>query len=342
MTEFRDYRGALHIHSRYSDGSGAVEEIVAAGQAAGLDLLLIADHNTLAARTEGWVGWHGSTLVLVADEITPPGRGHVLALGVSDIEGLEYLSEPAYLERVAKQGGLAILAHPEGKVDVGFGAASQPWFHWRSPHYGVIEVWSYMHDWIQGLRWWQVPAACLRPHRRITGPDRRLLALWDALLKERDISGVAALDAHAAQVLAGAFHIFPYRDLFRTTLTHLLAPPLSGEPGQDEAAVIEALRQGRAYVTFELLSPVEEFTFVAERGGERWLPISRLPAGPTTTLLVQAPRPAEIRLVHDSKVRATADDRGASWQVSEPGVYRVELYLAGRLWILSNPICLTA
>ncbi len=55
MTELRDYRGALHVHSRYSDGSGPVDEIVAAAQAAGLDLLLIADHNTLAARTEGWV-----------------------------------------------------------------------------------------------------------------------------------------------------------------------------------------------------------------------------------------------------------------------------------------------
>lgn len=340
MTELRDYRGALHVHSRYSDGSGPVEEIVEAAQAAGLDLLLIADHNTLAARTEGWVGWHGSTLVMVADEITPPGRAHVLALGVSDIEGLQYLSEPAYLERVAGQGGLAILAHPEGKPDVGFGASSQPWFHWRSPGYDALEVWSYMHDWIDGLRWWQVPGACLRPHRRISGPDRHLLGLWDGLLKERDVCGVAALDAHAAQVLAGTLHIFPYRDLFHTTLTHILVPPLSGEAAQDEAAVIEALRQGRAYITFELLSPVEAFTFAAERGGERWLPISRLPAGPTTALLVRAPEPAEIRLLHDGRVRATADDRGACWQVSEPGVYRVELYLAGRPWIFSNPICI--
>ena len=61
MAELRDYRMALHIHTRYSDGSGFVREIVAAGREAGLDVLVISDHNTLAARSEGWAGWHGSS-----------------------------------------------------------------------------------------------------------------------------------------------------------------------------------------------------------------------------------------------------------------------------------------
>ena len=339
MDELRDYRAALHVHSHYSDGSGPVGRIVTAAQEAGLDILIIADHNTLAARAEGWAGWHGSTLVLVADEITPPGRAHVVALGVREIEGLEYLSEPAYLERVVRQGGLAVLAHPGGKPDVGFGVSSQPWFHWRSRGFGALEVWSYMHDWIQGLRWWQVPRACLRPHRRITGPDRRLLRLWDRLLRERPVTGVAALDAHAFQVLAGALHVFPYRDLFRTTLTHILAPPLSGDPDRDEATVIEALRRGRAYVTFEVLAPVGEFTFYGERGSERWLPISRVPPGGPLTLFVRTPESAEVRLLRDGEPAGAAQGREASWQVSQPGVYRVEVYLGGRPWIFSNPIC---
>ena len=342
MGELRDYRAAFHIHSRYSDGCGSLEEIVAAGREANLDILLITDHNTLEAHTQGWAGWHGSTLVLVADEITPPGRAHVVAVGAGDIEGLEYLSEPTYLQRVVKQGGLAILAHPEGKPDVGFGASSQPWFHWRNPDYSALEIWSYMHDWINGLRWWQVPKACLWPDRRISGPDRHLLALWDRLLRERNVTGLAALDAHGSKFLPSALGLFLYRDLCRTTLTHLLMPSLSGDLTQDEAAVIEAVRLGRAYCSFEHLTPVEEFTFAAERGSERWLPISRLTAGPPTSLHVETPGPAEIRLVHDSLVRDTAHDREASWQVSEPGVYRVEVYLKGRPWIFSNPICITA
>jgi hypothetical protein len=366
---------ALHIHTRYSDGSGFVREIVAAGRDAGLDVLVISDHNTLAARGEGWAGWHGSstvsawrrtvsvdprgarkppsagrasevrgeqrTLVLVADEVTPPGRAHVLALGVRDVTGLQYLSEPAYLERVARAGGLSILAHPQGKPDIGLGLSSQPWFHWRNPNYHALELWSYMHDWVKDLHWWQAPSACLHPDRRIRGPDRHLLSLWDRLLLERDVTGVAALDAHAPQVVSGLVRILPYRDLFRTTLTHILAPPMAGDSGQDERAVMEALRVGRAYVTFEVLAPVERFTFMAEQGSSRWLPISRLPAGQTVTLLAETPEAAEIRLLHDSQVHAQTNARQAAWKVSDRGVYRVEAYLGGRPWILSNPICLT-
>lgn len=400
MAEVRDYRMALHIHTRYSDGSGFVREIVATGREAGLDVLVISDHNTLAARSEGWAGWHGSSpppgqmpepvrkrkengvdaeaaegaerrqrrnhsgvgrslrvgvsalrgskaggerriLVIVADEVTPAGRAHVLALGLRDVTGLEYLSEPAYLERVARAGGLSILAHPQGKPDIGLSLSSQPWFHWQDPNYHALELWSYMHDWVKDLRWWQLPGACLRPDRRIRGPDRHLLSLWDRLLRERTITGVAALDAHAPQVVSGLVRILPYRDLFRTTLTHILAPPMTGDAEQDERAVMAALRDGRAYVTFEVLAPVERFTFIAERGSSRWLPISRLPAGRPVTLLAEAPEVADIRLIHDSQVQAQASGTEAAWKVSEPGVYRVEAYLGGRPWILSNPICLT-
>jgi predicted metal-dependent phosphoesterase TrpH len=33
----REVRGAIHVHSRYSDGSGSIEEIIEAGRAARLD-----------------------------------------------------------------------------------------------------------------------------------------------------------------------------------------------------------------------------------------------------------------------------------------------------------------
>ena len=341
MSELRDYRAVLHVHTVYSKRRRVTPAVVAAAQEARVDVLLITDHNSLALRRDGWQRWHGSTLVLVGDEVSPVGRGHVLALGLEDTGGMRYLPEPAYLRHIARQGGLAILAHPYGKADIGRGTTSSPWIHWQDPHYSALEIWTYMHDWIEGLRWWQWPGACLRPHRRIRGPDRRLLRLWDQLLRERNVTGVAALDAHAVQVLVGKLGVFPYGDLFRSTLTHLLAPPLSGEADRDERTVLEAIRLGRAYMAFEIPAPVDTFTFVAERASERWLPISRLPAGAKTTLLVETPGPAEIRLVHDSSVRESTTSKEASWQVAEPGVYRVEVYLNQRPWIFSNPICLT-
>jgi hypothetical protein len=61
------------------------------------------------------------------------------------------------------------------------------------------------------------------------------------------------------------------------------------------------------------------------------------------TLQVRLPRPAEARLVKDGKVIKTWHKRETCTHITtEPGVYRVEVYLEylGRLrgWIFSNPI----
>ena len=45
-------------------------EIIDAAQMAGLDFLILTDHNTLQAREEGWEGWHDDLLVVVGQEIT--------------------------------------------------------------------------------------------------------------------------------------------------------------------------------------------------------------------------------------------------------------------------------
>ena len=71
----------VHVHSTYSDGTATVPEIIAAARRNGADAVLVTDHDTLAAQREGWEGWHGSVLVLVGEEISPPG-GHFLAFGI--------------------------------------------------------------------------------------------------------------------------------------------------------------------------------------------------------------------------------------------------------------------
>ncbi len=50
--EYKDYKGAIHIHSRYSDGSGSLQEIVKSANLAGLDYLIITDHHTLRHKQE--------------------------------------------------------------------------------------------------------------------------------------------------------------------------------------------------------------------------------------------------------------------------------------------------
>ncbi len=95
--------------------------------------------------------------------------------------------------------------------------------------------------------------------------------------------------------------------------------------------VFDALRAGRMYIARDWLAPARGFSFT--RMGEE---TSERPE-----LRVRVPRPAALRLLRDGGVVASADDAAEiDFTPAEPGVYRVEARLGGRLWILSNPVYL--
>jgi len=75
VSDLAEYTAVLHVHSRYShDGRGSVEEIGAAAARAGVRVVFLTEHNTLAALRDGKEGWHGPTLVLSVRR-SPRGRG---------------------------------------------------------------------------------------------------------------------------------------------------------------------------------------------------------------------------------------------------------------------------
>src|SRR3954447_1247970 len=67
-----DLACVVHLHSTFSDGTGTVPQIIDAGQRAGVDVVMLTDHNTRAGAS--FEGWHGSVLLLVGEEDTPAGR----------------------------------------------------------------------------------------------------------------------------------------------------------------------------------------------------------------------------------------------------------------------------
>ena len=46
----------MHLHSTYSDGTGTVPEIAAAGRRNALDVVLLTDHDSLEAKRRGEEG----------------------------------------------------------------------------------------------------------------------------------------------------------------------------------------------------------------------------------------------------------------------------------------------
>ena len=80
----RDLACVIHVHSTWSDGTGTVPQIMSAAAKSGVDVVLLTDHDTLAARDHGQEGWHGDVLLLVGEEVTPD-ENHYLAFGVDSV-----------------------------------------------------------------------------------------------------------------------------------------------------------------------------------------------------------------------------------------------------------------
>ena len=196
--------------------------------------------------------------------------------------------------------------------------------------------------------------------------NRNALDKWDTLLAEGfRVAGTAGTDAHENALpglLSDGERGDSYRRMMRWFSNHLLVLERTLEATRD------ALRVGRAYVSFDIFGLPMDFDFYATSGAESYEMGGDAPVG--STLHVARPHlpedfPSEpapeivVRLLRAADGGAIEVASAASgdleYTVSEPGVYRAEVRitphhaapylgnLAERLvrplpWVYSNPI----
>ena len=337
--------GNLHMHTPYSDGAAYHAEIAQAAARAGLDFIVVTDHNVWVKGPEGY---HDGVLTLVGEEVHNARRwpqvDHLLVYG-AEAEMSQCAADPQRLiDVVRERGGLAFIAHPYDYAVKFLHEPGIAWVDWDVDGYHGLEIWNYMSEFKTRLPnklmavWY-----ALKPHRAIRGPFRATLNAWDQLLASgRRVAGIGNADAHAFPQKVGRFKftVFPYEYLFRCVNTHLILDiGLTGEVNEDKAAIFEALALGRGWVGYDLLGDTRGFRFVArsaseyaEIGGE----IRRVGA---VNFEVETPFPATIQVVKAGRGPiARIKGRGMRFTSVEAGAYRVEAYRNGRGWIFSNPI----
>ena len=140
-----DLASVVHLHSTYSDGTGTVPQIAAAAADAGVDVVLLTDHDTLEAKRRGEEGWYGSVLVLVGEEVSPRGRNHYLAFGLDEPIDHAGLDSAGIVRAVAEAGGFGFAAHPWSKGSERFRrvVAGLPLHDIETAGLTGIEVWSF-------------------------------------------------------------------------------------------------------------------------------------------------------------------------------------------------------
>ncbi len=337
----REYAGAIHVHTAFSDGGTPAEAILDVAAHVGLDFVVLSDHKTAGVRRAGLVGWHGRTLCLCGPEVGELRRPHFLALGLTDPESLEGLSPKAALEAAQNRGAHNFIAHPHAARLRGLQRKPVDWSDWTATAFCGIEIWSYVHDVFDRAVPWRLPLVALAPRRLITGPRPETLALWDRLGLSRRVAGLGALDNHA-HMLLGLFEVYPHADVFETIRTHVVCPelPADGAAGAAaETALIDALAAGSAFVAFDAWADSSGFRFAAEGPGATLSFGQETRFAPGWHLHAQLPRPADLTILRDSlPVLSLRNTRTADLAVAGPGVYRLEARLNGRPWIFSNPI----
>jgi len=107
----------IHIHTTYSDGMAGVREVLEQAANTDLQVVAITDHNTIAGALEAREltrqQRYPFELILGAEIST--AIGHVLALFIEQPIAAG-MSVEATLAAIHAQGGLAIVAHPYGKL----------------------------------------------------------------------------------------------------------------------------------------------------------------------------------------------------------------------------------
>ncbi len=333
----RDIRGAFHVHSTLSDGRGTPSEIAGAAKDAGLNFLVMTDHNL---RTLSKPAFEQGVLVISGVELSTR-QGHLVVVGIP--RGLDRPDrDPDPVRHAQQLGGLTILAHPVQR--------RHPWTDQRSAGRAAgMELYSadsLFRDALDSPFQLLLPAAgayLTNPMHALMILDRGQPQATSRLLEISARQPKLALCAHDA-------HGWPsYELVFRSFSLHI--PPagaleggLPADPSAAALLVVEALAQGRFYCAFDALGDADGF---AINGPPRPSRQGRVGDRLLVQLPASLPAAAQIRLWGGARLEAD----GRTITLEKPGPLQVEAWIAapGRLfgsswkpWIVASPIYVSA
>ncbi|MGE3843545.1 MAG: CehA/McbA family metallohydrolase [Vicinamibacterales bacterium] len=350
-------RGAVHVHSSRSDGSGSIDEIARAAARAGLDFVILTDHGDGTAppfRPQ----YRAGVLCLDGVEIST-NHGHVLALGLPATPFPLAGDASAVVDDIHRFGGVAVAAHPDSAK------ASLAWRDWSVPLDG-FEWLNADSEWRDETRlallravttfWLRGPETIAALFQRQAGTFTR----WDqASAAGRPLQALAGIDAHArlgwsddgdaSDGWSTELALPSYESMFRvlSVSVELDAPP-TGRAQPDAERVLLALSTGRTYSTIDALARGGALDYFGEAGGRRVRAGERLTVQELSKLSVRVRAPAGgvMRLLRNGTV--IAESSSVRLDVSDerlrqpgPAAYRVEVVLPDHPhvpWLVSNPI----
>jgi hypothetical protein len=343
----------LHMHTLLSDGVGTYDDILRAALEAGVDAVLVTDHNVWMQGAERiFQTEKGRVFLLIGEEVHDqsrnPQKDHLLVFNARRELATFAFDPQKLIDEVNNNGGMSFLAHPMETDMPFFGEPDISWVDWQAVEYTGIELWNGLSEFKAVARTKaQAIFYAFFPERIPHGPPEALLKKWDELLiSGKRVLAIGGSDAHDLIIHLGPFHreIFPYGFHFRVVNTHLL---MEDELGDDLEAshsmIYAALKAGHCFVGNDLPHPTRGFRFTATSGESRAIMGDELVFRDEANFMITLPIKCDCRLLRNGEVIGRWQDQAMiSHKGTTTGIYRVECRIRykgkSRGWIFSNPI----
>lgn len=343
----------LHMHTKYSDGTGTHTELAEAAIQAGLDAIIVTDHNIWVQGVEKYYQSGEEKVLLLSgeevhDQTRQPQKNHLLVFG-AEKEMATYASDPQNLvNQVNDAGGLSFIAHPIDPEAPKFHQDDLSWVSWDVNGFTGVELWNAMTE-FKSLLTGYLPAIrySFDFEKVAHGPFPKTLKKWDELLSQgKPVVAVGGSDAHQMPASLGPIKrtLFPYEQHYRAVNTHLLIEkPLTGNVKTDKNMIYQALAAGHAFIGYDLPASTKGFNFTAHADDKDIIMGDTAVKPRSATVQIKIPEAAECHLLKDGEIIKSSRKRETIiYKITEPGVYRVEVYRQfkgkRRGWIFSNPI----
>jgi hypothetical protein len=347
---FNDYKGIIHAHTALGGHSnGHFDELIAGAAANKLDFVVMTEHTSEFFDTSALTlrGSYNGVLFVGGQEV-PTATDRFLQLpGDAESSKAGKIATPDYLRQIHSQNKLALVTYPEKfkTWDADFDGIEIFSLHTNAkkmnPFFVFFDaVWSY-HGY---------PELVLAKY--FERPDDNLRQ-FDELTKTRRLTAIAGTDAHSNI----GFHLLgddatnkiinlkidSYETIFRLVRNHAL---LEKDKPLTEENLLKALKDGRSFIAFDVLSDARGFSFTAENGAESKTMGDEIALTESINLKASAPIASHFKIFKNGELVFEAKDvTQINFATKEKGAYRTEVYL-GQLgapfnrmpWIISNPI----
>ena len=323
--QFFNYLGAIHIHTKLSDGTGDINSISKAAKKAGLNWIIITDHNNFDIEE----GFYNGVCVIKGEEISPCASNHYIALGIKSLINPSDDTQ-RFVDEVRAQNGFGFTAHPDEADNRKNKAQPIKWTN-KSIIPDGIEIWNWFSDWADDYdetNIFKIAYSYFFRHKLIQGPQKETLKWWDELNKnsERIIPAIVGVDAHALKISKYIIpiKIFPYKDCFKT-LTNIITLenkiPESFE--EQKQLILEYIKSGN--------------NIMINRHVKKDIPLIYVE---DTAIIVKLSTKAQVKIIQNGIPIHTEINNNLKFPIQEKTKYRIEIYLKNQPWIFSNPIIL--